>query len=101
MIRTTIENLCNDPEIKKTWVSRYQLDDADIAIAAYGITARAAREAVDMPREDGVRAGLVDLKVLWPFPNQILRQTAAKVGSIVVPELNLGQMVIPLKAAVK
>ena len=101
MMRTTIENLCNDPEIKRTWVSSYHLDDADIAIAAYGITARAAREAVDMLRDDGVRAGLLDLKVLWPFPNQILRETAAKVGNIVVPELNLGQMVIPLKAAVE
>jgi 2-oxoglutarate ferredoxin oxidoreductase subunit alpha len=81
MMRTTIENLCNDPDIKRSWVFKYQLDDADIAIAAYGITARAAREAVDMLRADGIWAGLLDLKVLWPFPNQILRETAAKVAT--------------------
>ncbi len=101
MMRTTIQNILSDPEIRRSWVSAYQLDDAEIAIAAYGITARSAREAVDVLREDGIKAGLLDLKVLWPFPNQILRETADKVSMIVVPELNLGQIVLPLKAAVE
>ncbi len=101
MMRTTTQNLCNDPEIRRSWVSGYRLEDADIAIAAYGITARAAREAVELLRGDGIRAGLLDLKVLWPFPNQILRETANQVATIVVPELNLGQIVLPLKAAVE
>lgn len=100
MIRTTIENICHDPEIINSWVLKYQLDDADVAIAAYGITARSAREAVDMLRADGIKAGLLDLKILWPFPNEILRELAGKVSAIIVPELNLGQMVLPLKAAV-
>lgn len=100
-MRTTIANLCSDPEIVKSWASSYQLEDAEVAIAAYGITARAAKEAVDLLRADGIRAGLLDLKVLWPFPNEILKNTAEKVRTIVVPELNLGQLVIPLKAAVE
>jgi 2-oxoglutarate ferredoxin oxidoreductase subunit alpha len=68
------------------------LDDADVAVLAYGGTARAAAHAVNLARAKGVRAGLFRPLTLWPFPERAVRELAARVGRIVVPEMNLGQI---------
>lgn len=99
MLRAAQAQLLADPQLRDG-VQDYRLDDADVAVVAYGITARAAREAVDLLREDGVRAGLVDLNVIWPFPTAQVQTLARRVHSVVVVELNLGQMVMPVEAAV-
>jgi len=71
----------------------YRLDDAELAFVSYGITSRPAASAVDTLRAEGVRAGLLDLKTLWPFPDHLVRDVAGRVSRIVVPELNMGQLV--------
>ena len=78
-------------------VERYLLDDAEVAVVAFGITARAARRAVDEARERGVRAGLFRPRTLWPFPDQELRALAMRVRAIVVAEMNLGQLVLEVE----
>lgn len=72
---------------------RFMLDDADLAIVSYGITSRPAQAAVEMLRREGVRAGLLSLKTLWPFPDHVVKEVAERVDRIVVPELNMGQLV--------
>ena len=69
-----------------------ELDDAEVAIVAYGGTARAAAHAVTMARERGVKAGLFKPLTLWPFPEAPVRALAARVQRIVVAEMNLGQI---------
>jgi 2-oxoglutarate ferredoxin oxidoreductase subunit alpha len=73
-------------------VEEVHLEDAEIAVVAYGCTARVARQAVEDLRGRGHRVGLLRLITLWPFPSQILRQLATKVKAFVVPEVNYGQM---------
>jgi 2-oxoglutarate ferredoxin oxidoreductase subunit alpha len=73
-------------------VERFLLDDAEIAVFAYGIVARAAREAVLRARADGVRAGLLRPVTLWPFPDEATAEIAARVETLIVAEMNLGQM---------
>ena len=68
------------------------LDDADVAVIAYGGTARAAAHAVKLARTRGIRAGLLRPLTLWPFPERAVRKLAACVERIVVPEMNLGQI---------
>jgi 2-oxoglutarate/2-oxoacid ferredoxin oxidoreductase subunit alpha len=75
------------------------LDDAEIAVVAYGSTARTARRAIAMAREAGVQAGLVRLISLWPFPEAEIRAVAERVGAIVVAELNLGQVRLEVERA--
>jgi 2-oxoglutarate ferredoxin oxidoreductase subunit alpha len=72
----------------------YRVDDADVVVIAYGITARVAMRAVQMAREQGVRAGLLRPMVVWPFPEKRLRELAARNGfaGLVVAELNCGQV---------
>ena len=99
MLRQVLQKLKEDPEIAEA-IQSYRLDDAEVVIVAYGITARAAMEAVDILRTRGQRVGLVNLKVLWPFPVEKIKEIASGVRILVVAELNLGQMVMPVEAAV-
>lgn len=78
---------------------RFMLDDADLAIISYGITSRPAQSAVELLRARGIRAGLLSLKTLWPFPDFLIREVANRVESIVVPELNMGQLVREIERA--
>jgi len=69
-----------------------RLDDADTAIVAYGCTARSAEHAVDLARERGHRVGLLKLKTIWPFADDMIERLAGRIDRFVVPELNLGQI---------
>ncbi|MDH4130739.1 MAG: 2-oxoacid:acceptor oxidoreductase subunit alpha [Gemmatimonadota bacterium] len=78
-----------------------ELDDAEVGIIAYGITARPARGAVNLLRREGIRAGLLELQTIWPLPERAIRELASRTRLLLVPELNLGQLVIPIRAAVE
>ena len=69
------------------------LDDAEVAVVSYGITSRVAQRAIDLARAQGIRAGKFRIVSAWPFPEEHIRDLAKTVKAIVVPELNLGQMV--------
>ncbi len=74
-------------------VERFALEDAEVAIFAYGIVARAARDAVVEARRRGIRAGLLRPVTLWPFPDEAVAEVAARVRGLLVAEMNMGQMV--------
>jgi len=81
-------------------IIRYQtmdLDDAEVVVVAYGISARSARRAVREARERGIRAGLLKLDTVWPFPEALIHDLAARVRAMVMPEINMGQMVLELE----
>jgi 2-oxoglutarate ferredoxin oxidoreductase subunit alpha len=81
-------------------VDEYRLEDAEIAIFAFGCTARSAEEAVDLARERGLKVGLLKALTLWPFPEQRVDHWTRRVRAWVVPELNLGQMVREVRLVV-
>ncbi|MEE8385559.1 MAG: 2-oxoacid:acceptor oxidoreductase subunit alpha [Dehalococcoidia bacterium] len=68
------------------------LDDAQVVVIAYGSTARSAKRAVITAREEGLRAGLLRLITVWPFPEEKVKKLSKQVAAFVVPEVNLGQM---------
>jgi 2-oxoglutarate ferredoxin oxidoreductase subunit alpha len=67
-------------------------EDAEVLVIAYGSVARSARRAVREARERGVKAGLIQLVTLWPFPRQAVEPVLRRVRAVLVPELNMGQM---------
>ncbi len=67
-------------------------EDAEVLVIAYGSVARSARRAVREARQRGLKAGLVKLITLWPFPRNLLEPLLARVRAVLVPELNMGQM---------
>jgi len=81
-------------------VEEDQLEDADVAIFAFGSSARSALEAVDMARQRGLKVGLLKAMTLWPFPEEYVDKWTRRVKAWVVPEMNLGQMVREVSLAV-
>jgi 2-oxoglutarate ferredoxin oxidoreductase subunit alpha len=75
------------------------VDDADVVVVAYGIVARAARRAVAAARAAGLRAGLFRPRTLWPFPERELADLAGAGKSLLVPEMNMGQIVREVERA--
>jgi 2-oxoglutarate ferredoxin oxidoreductase subunit alpha len=75
----------------------YRVEDADILVFAYGTISRSARSAIDSLRNEGIKAGLFRPITLWPFPERRIAELAGRVRAIVVPEMNLGQMVLEVE----
>jgi len=76
-----------------------RLDDAEIAIVAYGTSARVARTAIERARDHGLAAGLFRPITLWPFPSDGLAAVAERVRAILVVEMSAGQMVEDVRLA--
>lgn len=79
-------------------VETYMTEDADVAVVAFGASARIARSAVNAAREAGIKAGLIRPITLWPYPVSAIRKCSAKVFLTV--EMNMGQMVEDVRLAV-
>ncbi|KKM12040.1 2-oxoglutarate ferredoxin oxidoreductase subunit alpha [Clostridiales bacterium PH28_bin88] len=67
--------------------------EAEVLMVAYGIVTRAARAALEQARGQGLSTGLVQLRTLWPFPDEVLTSYLAKVRTVLVAEMNVGQVV--------
>jgi len=76
---------------------RYFLEDSEIAVIAYGFTARTSLYVVKRLRKEGVKAGLLRLKTLWPFPEEAIIELNEKAKKVVVPEMNQGQIAGEMK----
>ena len=70
----------------------YFMEDAEVAVVSYGGTARTAYEAVRTARAEGIKVGFLRLKTIWPFADAAVGRLAARVRSILVAELNYGQL---------
>jgi 2-oxoglutarate ferredoxin oxidoreductase subunit alpha len=81
-------------------IVRYEetgIEDADIVLVTYGITARVAQMAMEIAREQGIKVGMLRLIIAWPFPEKRIRELADKVKAFIVPEVNYGQMVLEVQ----
>ena len=58
---------------KESRCETYALDDARIVLVAYGSSARTCEKALEKARSEGIKAGMVRLQTLWPFPIDILK----------------------------
>ncbi len=82
-------------------VENYRTDDADVVVIAYGGAARTAYDAVDMARDEGIRAGLLRPVTIWPFADRQIQAAAKKTKRLLVHELNCGQYVREVGRAVR
>ncbi|TEU09155.1 2-oxoacid:acceptor oxidoreductase subunit alpha [Candidatus Bathyarchaeota archaeon] len=74
-------------------VVEVDLDDAKVAVISFGASARPSYGAVKMARGDGLKAGLLRLRTLWPFPEGLVSDLAENVDAILVVEMNVGKLV--------
>ena len=68
------------------------IDDAEVVVCTYGVTARVAMIAIERTRQEGIRVGMLRLITVWPFPEDRIREIAGRVKAFVVPEINYGQI---------
>ena len=82
-------------------VENYRTEDADVVVIAYGGAARTAYDAVDMARDEGIRAGLLRPVTIWPFADRQIQAAAKKTKCLLVHELNCSQYVREVGRAVR
>lgn len=79
----------------------YRLEDAEMAVVAYGTSARIAKGAIKRVREEGLKVGLIQPVTLWPFPYQFIKKCGRYIKDFFVFEMSTGQMVYDVKLALE
>jgi len=115
--KNIINSLCLRPEELEAWndarfkryeiverdevmYEEYMMDDAEVCVVAFGITARVSKNAINAAREKGIKAGMIRPITLWPFPKAILAERAKQVKGFISVELSKGQMIDDVKLAI-
>jgi len=96
LVKRITEKITDDLD-KLTMVEKLFLDDAKTVFVTYGASARPAESAMEMARSKGKKVGMLRLKIVWPFPYKEIQKLASKVDKMIVPEMNLGQIVHPVR----
>lgn len=96
MVNALVNKIKMNLDIISSYDTEY-LDDAEIVLVAYGISVRSARRAIYLGRQQGYKLGLVKLNTVWPFPEEFIRDLSGRVRALIMPEINLGQMVLELE----
>lgn len=78
-----------------------EMEDAKIAIFAAGIMSRAAKQAVAQARAEGIPVGILRPLTIWPFPDDAVRKMLRNVDTVIVPELNQGQLIHEIRRLTK
>jgi len=70
----------------------YRADKCKVGIISFGCTSRTVYETVELAKEEGIDAGFIRLRTVWPFPEEVVRKMAKNAKVIFVPEMNLRQI---------
>jgi 2-oxoglutarate ferredoxin oxidoreductase subunit alpha len=70
----------------------FEMEDAEYAIITFGCSVRSGKAALKLARQKGIKAGLLQLVTIWPFAYDEVLEICRGVKGVVVPEMNLGQI---------
>jgi 2-oxoglutarate ferredoxin oxidoreductase subunit alpha len=90
-----------DIQANEVRFKEYYLDDAEIVIIGFGTAGRVAFSAVRAARQQGLRIGLLRPITLSPFPVKVVEEFLPRIKSILVVEMNAGQMLEDVRLAVQ
>jgi len=88
-------------EENETMYEEFMMDDAEIAIVAFGVAARISKNAILAAREKGIKVGLIRPITLWPFPKAPLAKAAEHVKEFISVEMSMGQMIEDVQLAIR
>jgi len=103
VVHGLLRHLVDKLENRTNQIARYKeyyLEDAEHLLISYGSAARSALHVVENRRMRGERLGLLELQTLWPFPVDIIREKCLHAKSVIVVELNMGQILSSVKLSV-
>ena len=101
--RENIERYERYGEIEKTETrfESFMAEDAEIIVAAYGVSARVSKNAVAAARAEGIKAGMIRPITLWPFPKDAFYDAASQAKAFVTVEMSMGQMYDDVELAIR
>lgn len=79
------------------WLEEEDVDGAEVVIMAYGISSRVVRPAIARARKEGIKVGLIKMVTVWPFPEKRVRKLASQVKSLIMVEMNYGQVYLDMQ----
>ena len=83
-------------------IKTFQTEDAETVINSFGISARSAARAVTLARQEGIKAGAIQLQTLWPFPAPHIKEALGpQVRRLLVAEMNMGQLILEVERVFK
>jgi 2-oxoglutarate ferredoxin oxidoreductase subunit alpha len=88
-------------ERAETRYEEFETADAEVVIVAYGIVSRVVRSAVELLRQEGIKAGMVRPITLWPYPKAAIRRLADQAKFFLACEMSMGQMVEDVQLSVE
>jgi 2-oxoglutarate ferredoxin oxidoreductase subunit alpha len=88
-------------EENETMYEEYMMEDAEICVVAFGISARVAKNAIVQARAEGIKVGMIRPITLWPFPKAPMLKAAEKVHTFISVEMSMGQMIEDIELAIR
>jgi len=99
-INLHLQKKYRDIEKAEIRFEKYQCDDAEIILVAFGLVARICQKAAQLAREKGIKVGVFRPITLFPYPYDVLSKLANQAKGILTVEMNAGQMVEDVRLAV-
>jgi len=84
-------------------ITRYKehyMEGAEYIFVSYGSSARSAIHLAKNRRSRGEKIGVLELQSIWPFPSELVREKCRGAKAVLVVEMNMGQVMAQVKAAV-
>jgi len=78
------------------WLEEKDVDDAEVVMISYGISSRVMQPAIARARKEGIKVGQIKMVTVWPFPEKRVRELAGKVKSLIMVEMNYGQVFLEM-----
>ncbi len=79
------------------WLDERDVDGAEVVVMSYGISSRVIQPAIAKAKKDGIKIGMIKMITVWPFPENRVRELAGKVKSLIMVELNYGQVYLEME----
>ncbi len=89
---TRIYNKIENNRDKIVKVEKKHLKGAKVAVVSYGASARPSLGAVEKARRNKKKVGFLRLITIWPFARKQIIELGKQVDTILVPEMNMGQI---------
>jgi len=103
VVERMIQRIVNKVEQNAEEIIEFEslnMEEAEIVLLSYGGSARSAKEAMEKLNAEGYKVGLFRPITIWPFPEKEVAKIAEKVRAIVVPEMNMGQLILEVERVV-
>ncbi len=78
------------------WLEEDGVEGAEVVVMAYGISSRVVQPAIAKARKQGIKIGLIKMVTVWPFPEKRVRELAGQVKSLIMVEMNYGQVFLEM-----